>query len=236
MNRFFDKVLRSILSKTPLYRAIDRYWLPNFKYLFKKIGNNTQIITPLTVRPQNMDLDDFVRIQNHVNMISNQGQFRVKKYSSIGSGTVIIPDSHRPTVGLPQFFSYLHINDEEREIIVEEDCWVGASCILLSKCHIGRGSIVAAGSVVTKNVLPYSVVAGNPAKIIAVRFTKQQILEHERILYPAEERMKEAELDELFDKAYNGFSSIGVSAMNNYDREKLKIEQARMNFKSHSNT
>ena len=49
---------------------------------------------------------------------------------------------------------------------IEDDCWLGFGCEILSGVHIGRHSIVAARAVVTKNVPPYSVVAGNPAKIV----------------------------------------------------------------------
>lgn len=231
MNKIFDRGLRAFLAHTPLYRLIDRYWMPNFKFLFKKIGPNSQIITPLTIKPGNMILDDCVRIQNHVNMISDKGTIRVKKYSSIGSGTAIIPGAHVPTVGLPQFFSYLHINDEERCIVIEEDCWIGASCILLSKCHIGRGAVVAAGSIVTKEVPPYAVVAGNPAKIIAVRFSKEQILKHEEILYPIEERMKISEIASLFDNHYHELKTIGTSNMTEDCKMKLKRELNKLNIR-----
>ena len=231
MNKSIDRIIRSLLSKTPLYRLIDRYWMPYFRSNFKRIVPSTQIITPLTIKPENMTLDDCVRIQNHVNMISDKGQIVVKKFSSIGSGTVIIPGAHVPTVGLPQFFSYLHINDQERTITIEEDCWIGASCILLSKCHISRGAIVAAGSVVTKEVPPYAVVAGNPAKVIATRFSKEQIIKHEQILYPKEERKSEAELDELFRTIYHGLKSIGTCHLCLSDLEKLNTEMDKMHQK-----
>ncbi len=54
-------------------------------------------------------------------------------------------------------------------IVVEDDCWLGAGVIILSGVHIGHGSVVAAGSVVTKDVPPYSVVAGVPARIVKRR-------------------------------------------------------------------
>jgi maltose O-acetyltransferase len=53
-----------------------------------------------------------------------------------------------------------------KPIIIEDDCFIGYSSIILMGVTIGKGSIVGAGSVVTKDVLPNSVVAGNPAKII----------------------------------------------------------------------
>ena len=51
-------------------------------------------------------------------------------------------------------------------IIIEDDCWLGFSCEILSGVHIGKHSVVAARSVVTKDVPPYSIVAGNPARLI----------------------------------------------------------------------
>jgi len=58
---------------------------------------------------------------------------------------------------------------EKKEVIIEDDCWIAANSIILAGVTIGRGSVVAAGSVVTENVPPYSVVAGVPAKWIKSR-------------------------------------------------------------------
>jgi acetyltransferase-like isoleucine patch superfamily enzyme len=55
---------------------------------------------------------------------------------------------------------------ESRPIILEENVWLGSHAIVLRGVRIGSGSVVAAGSVVTKNVLPRTLVAGVPAKII----------------------------------------------------------------------
>ena len=55
-------------------------------------------------------------------------------------------------------------------IIVEDDVWIGQSSIILAPVRIGKGSIIAAGSVVTKDVPPYTIVGGNPAKHISKRF------------------------------------------------------------------
>jgi acetyltransferase-like isoleucine patch superfamily enzyme len=51
-------------------------------------------------------------------------------------------------------------------IIIEDDVWISFNCIILKGVHIGRGAIVAAGSVVTKDVAPFTLVGGNPAKQI----------------------------------------------------------------------
>lgn len=66
------------------------------------------------------------------------------------------------------------------KIIIENDVWIGYGSIIVSGVRIGRGAIVAAGSVVLKDVEPYSIVAGNPARAVSRRFDDEQIGEHER--------------------------------------------------------
>jgi acetyltransferase-like isoleucine patch superfamily enzyme len=54
-------------------------------------------------------------------------------------------------------------------IVIEHDCWLGANCSILAGVRIGQGSIVATGAVVTRDVPPYSIVGGVPARIIKSR-------------------------------------------------------------------
>jgi acetyltransferase-like isoleucine patch superfamily enzyme len=68
-------------------------------------------------------------------------------------------------------------------LVIEEDCWVGYGAIVLSGVRIGRGAIIAAGSVVVKDVLSYSIVGGNPARQLGMRFSTSDIRTHEQLLY-----------------------------------------------------
>ena len=61
------------------------------------------------------------------------------------------------------------------QIIIMNDCWIGEQATIVSGVTIGNGAVVAAGAVVTKDVPPYAVVAGNPATIIGYRFEETQI-------------------------------------------------------------
>lgn len=61
------------------------------------------------------------------------------------------------------------------EIRVEDDVWIGMNSTILSGVKIGKGAIIAAGSVVVKDVAPYSIVGGNPAKLIKLRFSNDII-------------------------------------------------------------
>lgn len=189
---------------------------------YAKSGSHCEFGYEQTTVPHNVILEDYCRIQDHMNFISYKGKLHVKKYAAIGAGCIIIPGDHVPTVGVPQYLAgKLHINDVDGEITVGEDAWVGAGTILLSHCSIGRGAVVAAGAVVSKPVPPYAVVAGVPAKIIATRFSIEQILEHEKQLYPADERMSREDLEKVFSEHFQGKRSIGKSDMSQRDREKL---------------
>jgi len=59
-----------------------------------------------------------------------------------------------------------NIDLDEREIIIEDDVWIGFNATILKGVKIGKGAIVSACSVVTKDVPPYTIVVGNPARVI----------------------------------------------------------------------
>ena len=61
---------------------------------------------------------------------------------------------------------------EEKEVIIEDDVWIGARVIILPGVRVSQGSIIAAGSVVTKDVPPYTIVGGAPAKVIKSRISR----------------------------------------------------------------
>jgi acetyltransferase-like isoleucine patch superfamily enzyme len=68
------------------------------------------------------------------------------------------------------------------ETVVEDDVWIGHGAIILQGVRIGEGSVVAAGSVVTKDVPPYSIMAGNPACRVRERYDPDQVERHKREL------------------------------------------------------
>jgi len=67
------------------------------------------------------------------------------------------------------------IFDEYMPVIIGNDVWIGSRVIILDGINIGNGSVIAANSVVTKDVPPYSIMAGVPAKVIKFRFPEDQI-------------------------------------------------------------
>ena len=80
------------------------------------------------------------------------------------------------------------VRDEEKlpeydqDVVIEENVWCGANVTILKGVTIGRGSIIAAGAVVTKSIPPYSLVGGVPAKVIKLLYTEEEIKKHELLL------------------------------------------------------
>jgi acetyltransferase-like isoleucine patch superfamily enzyme len=68
---------------------------------------------------------------------------------------------------------------DKYSITIQDDVWIGFGAIVLSGVTIGRGAIIAAGSLVTTDVRPYEIVAGQPARVVRMRFTPEQITAHE---------------------------------------------------------
>jgi len=68
----------------------------------------------------------------------------------------------------------------DKDVVIESDVWCGANVTILKGVRIGRGSVIAAGAVVTKDIAPYSIYINKD--LIKRRFTEEQIIEHERLM------------------------------------------------------
>ena len=90
--------------------------------------------------------------------------------------------------------------EDDLGVVIEDDVWVGTRATILHGVRIGRGAIVAAGAVVTRNVPPYTVVGGVPAKPIRTRWDLETVLRHEAELYPVEQQLRHTTLLELFSE------------------------------------
>ena len=113
---------------------------------------------------------------------------RIGKYCSIGDGVRFVFGEHRTDRVTTFPLRAMCFNDAPHAdalskggIVIGHDVWLGAGATILSGVKIGNGAIVAAGAVVAKDVPPYSVVGGVPAKVIRMRLTEFQIAALEKI-------------------------------------------------------
>lgn len=113
------------------------------------------------------------------------GAVHIGRYCSIANNVYYVGDSHMTQAisTSPYFFNngfskkYRHVNDVKKgSLNIGNDVWIGTNVTILSKCNsIGNGAVIGAGSVVTKNIPAYAIVAGNPAKVIRYRFDENTI-------------------------------------------------------------
>lgn len=95
------------------------------------------------------------------NFVEHRGHLTIGDRVSIGPNVTIILASHSNASRNRNY-----IPSKPESVHIENDAWIGAGAIILNDVTIGQYSIIGAGSVVTKNVPPYTVVVGNPARII----------------------------------------------------------------------
>jgi len=121
---------------------------------------------------ENIELGNHTRIQpNCLLWASPHARITVGDYSGIGPGSMLFTSNHRFAPGVP----YHQQEWNEADIHVGRDVWIGAGSIILSGVTIGDGCVVAAGSVVTKDLAPNSIAVGAPARVIRSRVAETPI-------------------------------------------------------------
>jgi len=87
------------------------------------------------------------------------------------------------------------------DIILEDDVWIGEHVVVMSGVTIGQGAVIAAGAVVTKDIAPYAIAGGVPAKVIKYRFPEEIRRKLEKIDFSKlTEDMVREHIDELYEK------------------------------------
>ena len=174
---------------------------------YKNVHPTSSIAQDVKVTiPDNLIMEEHCGLGPGAKILNLRAKFIMKKYSFSGPDIMVITGNHMTLIGVPMKFiddkmkDQLDINHEfDKDVVVDEDVWLGARSILLSGVHIGRGCIVSAGAVVTKDAPPYSIVGGVPAKVIKFRWTIDEILEHESKVYPIEERLSAEYLSKVIE-------------------------------------
>lgn len=156
------------------------------KKCMKRCGKSVYI-RPLTSDFKglyNLSVGDYTSIPKGSIFYCTEAPLTIGNRVTFGPRPTIITGDHRIDV----IGKYIQENvdklpENDLPVLIEDDVWVGANVTILKGVTIGRGSVIAAGAVVSKSIPPYSIAGGVPAKVIKYRFTPEQILKHEEILY-----------------------------------------------------
>lgn len=178
----------------------DKLWSPFYKKCMKHCGKGVYL------RPTcsdlkglyNLSIGDGSSIPKGSVFYCTEAPLTIGRKVIFGPNPTIITGDHRiNVVGKFIMDSNEKLSENDAPVVIEDDVWCGANVTILKGVTIGRGSVVAAGAVVTKSCPPYSIIGGVPAKVLKRRFSKEEIIEHERNLYPEDERLSIEELEKL---------------------------------------
>jgi acetyltransferase-like isoleucine patch superfamily enzyme len=175
-------------SLVGLYRNYFQVRRSRFGY----IDPSARVRYPILIKGiENVFLHENSHIMGHSLIITTCAKFILMRNSAAAEGLTVVTGNHPSKIG--EWFYRIAADDIQtaRDIIVEEDVWLGSHVTLLSGTSIGRGSIIGSGAVCRSRVPPYAITAGNPAKIVGFRFLPEEILEHEKGLYCESERIEE---------------------------------------------
>jgi acetyltransferase-like isoleucine patch superfamily enzyme len=137
------------------------------KIFLKHLGNTSlRIRDGVSIHvPEKVSIGGHTTLNEFV-VIDGSGQVDIGNWVRIAHGASILSSDHEfKNRKMPIAKQELRLG----RIVIEDDVWIGAGAKILRGIKIGKGSIVGAGAVVTKDVLPYTIVAGVPAKVIKKR-------------------------------------------------------------------
>ena len=165
----------------------DRIWAPIWKKCMKHCGKNVYLrpISSDIKGLNNLSIDDYTLIPKGSTFYCTRAELRIGKKVIFGPKPTIVTGDHR----IDFIGRYIiDVSDDEKlpvqdaPVVIEDDVWCGANVTILKGVTIGRGSVVAAGAVVTRSFPPYSIIGGVPAKLIKMRFSPEEIVQHEALL------------------------------------------------------
>ncbi|TLM69758.1 MAG: acyltransferase [Actinobacteria bacterium] len=156
--------------------------------LFKKHGANF-IFDPYGIYSYSrIEVGDNVYIGPGAQLMASNSLIKIGDNVMFGPSVSIVAGDHNTSVVGKFMISVKEKRDvDDLPVFIEDDVWLGARTTILKGVTVGRGSIVAAGAVVTRDVPRYSIVGGVPARVIKARWSKEEIFEHEKHLYGEEQ-------------------------------------------------
>jgi acetyltransferase-like isoleucine patch superfamily enzyme len=155
---FKDYLFREWVMYVPFY-ALRRFFVSQ---TIKKLGKGGFIMMKVEFRNgKNIQIGDGCFINKHVLLDGRGGLLSIGNHVDIAQETNIWTLSHNPHDDLHSVFG--------RDVIIEDYVWIASRATIMPGVRVGRGAVVAAGSIVTKDVPPMAIVAGAPAKVVGER-------------------------------------------------------------------
>lgn len=173
-----------------LYKNIfNRMMRYSMRHLFKECGSNVKFSVNDIFSFQSIVLKNNIYIGKGAKFSARHSNIIIKSNVMFGPNVLIRGGNHNTeVVGKFMFDVKEKRSHDDEDVIIENDVWVGANVTILKGVSIGRGSIVAAGAVVTKSFPPYTIIGGVPAKLIKRRFDFEAVQNHERNLYKDDDK------------------------------------------------
>ena len=163
----------------------DKMWAPVWKRAMKHCGRGVYL-RPMSSDIKglkNLSIGDGTSIPKGSTFYCTEAPLTIGKKVIFGPRPTIITGDHRIDIVGKHIIDVTvdeKLPENDLPVVIEDGVWIGANVTILKGVTIGRGSVVAAGAVVTKSCAPYSIIGGVPAKLIKMRFTEEEIEEHER--------------------------------------------------------
>ena len=199
------------------HRFLRKYiMMPFYKSLLGGCGEHVGLRSPGITGLSRVYMGNHTTLHPGFKMISFTGKLIMKEHAGAAIGLTVITGNHNRVLGKP-LRSYGRSNrkeDVEKDVVIEEDVWIGANVTICAGVTIGRSANIGAGSVVRNNIPPYSIVMGNPAKVVGFCFTPKEIIEHEKVLYPEDKRLS----NDLLEKNYRKFFLNRIKEIKEYTK------------------
>ena len=149
--------------------------LPLQRRMLQSCGKHVLIEKGCRISYRNVSIKDNSTIAEGCVLMSEKAYIHIGRNCMLAPRVALITGDHRIDIkGKPmrQVTEKEKLPQNDQDIIIEDDVWIGYGAILLKGVHIGRGSVLGAGSVVTKDLPPYSIYTGIPAERLRPRFYK----------------------------------------------------------------
>lgn len=150
---------------------------------FRKIGRRVTFSPFDHFSYATISLGDDVSISVGAHFSATESEIVIGNKVMFGPNVTIMGGDHNISrIGRYMYDVVEKLPENDLPVTIEDDVWVGTGAIILKGVTVGRGAVVAAGAVVVRDVPPYAIVGGVPARVLRMRWKAETIAEHERLL------------------------------------------------------